>query len=373
MSALAAAAAEGRWYLHGVLTPGGTTSLTGLWKIGKTTWLARLLAALGGDAEFSGLAVSPARVLIVSEEGERLWAARRDELGLGDHVAVICKPFLGRPDRAGWEGFVSHLAAAAADGDYRIVVFDSLFNLWPVADENDAAQVLTALAPMNALTTANIAVLLVCHPTKSDAGEARATRGSGALGGFVDVILEMRRYDPERREDTRRVLTGYSRFDETPAEIVLEYSKEAGYRAVGTRAAARSEDRRGAMRELLPDGPTGATVEELLDRWTDEAPRPGARTLRRELEAEFAAGRVARTGAGKKNDPHRYHGKNSIPASSLSIGRNGIECPNGHAPPAPAIPRPPPCTCDEVSVRKIGDRWLCSGCGGAPVPLEAAP
>jgi hypothetical protein len=42
---------------------------------------------------------------------------------------------------------------------------------------------------------------------------------------------------------------------------------------------------------------------------------------------------------------------------------------NGHAPPAP----PGPCRCDEVSVREVGDRWLCSGCGGVPVPLEVAP
>ena len=33
---------------------------------------------------------------MVSEESEHLWAARRDELNIGDHVSVICKPFLGR-------------------------------------------------------------------------------------------------------------------------------------------------------------------------------------------------------------------------------------------------------------------------------------
>jgi hypothetical protein len=42
---------------------------------------------------------------------------------------------------------------------------------------------------------------------------------------------------------------------------------------------------------------------------------------------------------------------------------------DGRPPPIP----PGPCRCDEVRVRQVGGRWLCSGCGGVPVPLEAGP
>jgi hypothetical protein len=52
---------------------------------------------------------------------------------------------------------------------------------------------------------------------------------------------------------------GYSRFDETPPELLLEFTPEAGYRAIGTKAAARTKDRTGsthliAVAELLIAG-----------------------------------------------------------------------------------------------------------------------
>ena len=126
----------------------------------------------------------------------------------------------------------------------------------------------------------------------------------------------MRRFDPERREDTRRVLTTYSRFDETPVEVVLEFNREHGYTVVGTKADARAEDRTGAVMDLLPDTPPGATVEELLKRWPAEGvPQPGKRTLSGDLNAAVAKGIVHKVGSGKKGDPRRYYGGDSILAS----------------------------------------------------------
>jgi hypothetical protein len=46
------------WIWHGLLAPGKVTLLTSLWKSGKTTLLAHLLAQRG--REFLGLAVTPA-------------------------------------------------------------------------------------------------------------------------------------------------------------------------------------------------------------------------------------------------------------------------------------------------------------------------
>lgn len=319
LSALSPEGTDTPWILHGYLARGATTNFTGLWKIGKTTWLTRFLKTLDGrSGEFCGQPVAPTLALVISEESDRLWALRRDDLGIGDHVEVITRPFLGRPDFRTWEQLVAHVAGQVKACDRGLVVFDALPNLWPVRDENDAAGVLTALMPLNALTEAGAAVLLMTHPAKTDAGEGRATRGTGALGGFVDVIVEMRRFDPERREDTRRVLTAYSRFDETPGEVVLAFDRELGYSVVGTKADARAEDRTGTVMELLPDAPPGATVEELLERWPAEGvPRPGKQTLRGDLNAEFAKETVHRTGSGKKGDPHRYYagGGNAILAS----------------------------------------------------------
>ena len=122
-----------------------------------------------------------------------------------------------------------------------------------------------ALSPemFDAITEAGAGILLIAHPRKGDGTEAQATRGSGALPGFVDVIIEMRRFDAGRREDTRRVLTTYSRYEETPVEKVLEYTPKLGYRAVGTKSDAKGSDRLAVAIELLGE-PPGRTVEEIL-------------------------------------------------------------------------------------------------------------
>jgi hypothetical protein len=314
------------WVMHGYLARGHTTDMSGLWKVGKTTWLSHLLKALGGGTEtFCGRRVAPGKVLLISEESDRLWAIRGDGLGIGGHVEIITRPFLGRPDRTTWERFVAHVAEHVKKNKHAIVIFDSLFNLWWVLNENDAGEVATALAPINAITDAGAAVLLMAHPPKGDAGEGRATRGSGALPGFVDIIVEMRRYDPERRDDSRRTLTAYSRFEETPAEMVLEYDRERGYSVVGTKATARADDRLAVAVDLLPTDPPGVTVEEVLAKWSvDDLPRPSSKTIRRDLDDASAEGIVRRTGAGKRNDPHRYHvgatpGPDSIPDSSGTL------------------------------------------------------
>jgi len=306
------------WILPGYLARRTSTNYTGLWKIGKTTWLSYFLKACEGG-KFCGEHVAPVSVLVVSEESETLWARRRDELGIGDHVQVITRPFLGRPDVRTWERFIGSVAGDLQPDRFGLVVFDSLFNLWPVRDENDAAGQLTALMPLNSITESNVGLLLITHPAKADAGEGRATRGSGALSGWVDIIVEMRRYDPGRREDCRRVLTAYSRFEETPGEIVLSFDRGHGYNAVGTKSEARADDRIAQELDLLPTAAPGLTVDELLDKWPKEGlPRPSSRTALSDLSGLAQRNRIGKTGKGVRSDPHRFYhpkGLDSIPAS----------------------------------------------------------
>jgi hypothetical protein len=320
LSVLSPEGTEAPWLLRGYLARGAFTNFTGLWKIGKTTWLSRLLKALDGrEGDFCGEPVTATSALVISEESDRLWAVRRDDIGIGDHVGVITRPFLRRPDTRSWERFLACVASEVTTRRYGIVVFDALPNLWPVRDENDAAGVIAALMPLNALTEGGAAVLLMTHPAKTDAGEGRATRGTGALPGFIDVIVEMRRLNAERREDTRRTLTAYSRFEETPPERVLAFDRDRGYSVVGTKADAKAGDRLATLMELLPGTAPGETPEELLKRWPADGPsRPGIRTIKSDLATAVMRNTAQRTGSGTKGDPHRFYvlGENSIPASS---------------------------------------------------------
>lgn len=302
------------WLWNGYLAADHMTLFTGLWKAGKTTLLAHLLREFGKGGDLGGR-VQPSRVLVVSEESRALWKRRRDEIGIGDHVHLYNRPFLGRPTRHKWECFIVHVAELVKSERYRVVVFDTISSLWPVGDENDAAKVLEVLGTLHRITGAGAAILLVHHPRKGDAGEGQAARGSGALPGFVDVIMELRRYAPQDREDRRRTLTTYSRFDETPPEAVMELT-DTGYVVIGTKTEARRADRLKVVTDILPSEAPGLTVDEILAAWPAESvPKPGKRTLQGDVRQGVADGRLEAAGQGTKGKPIRYWTKNSIRAS----------------------------------------------------------
>ncbi len=307
------------WVWEGFLARGLVTDFYGLWKSGKSTLVAALLATLGRGGVLAGRAVAPGQVLVISEEPASKWGRRRDEVGLGDHVHTIARPFARKPRWDEWERFMAYLQTLA--GQYALIVFDALPNLWPVIDENSAGEVQRAVLPLQALAEAGAAVLLVRHPRKTDGGEGTAGRGSGALSALADIIVEFRRFDPERPEDTRRVLTVYSR--EEPFEVVVRWDGGTTYTVLGDRAAARQQDRLQVVLDLLAQG--ALTAEALLARWPEgEVPRPGRRTLEQDLAQLVAAGQVVRQGSGTRGNPFAYalaeRGRaDSFLASSLSI------------------------------------------------------
>jgi len=289
------------WLWHGYIGQRVYTLLLGLWKSGKTTLIGHLLRAMATGGEFCGLPVKSARVLVVSEESEPKWAERRDTLGLGDNVHLICRPWRARPKVDEWGAFIAHLAGLVQENRYDLVVFDPISELWPVWDENDAGQVNSAMMPLHAIAEAEAGVLLVHHPNKSDASEGRASRGSGALTAFVDVILEFRRWDAEH-QDRKRVLKAFSRYEDTPPELVIELTEES-YKAVGTRVETERAERLKVLLEVLGDNPL--TVAEVRASWPEE-PRPSQRTIERDLSELARLGSVQRLGSGTKGDPYRF-------------------------------------------------------------------
>ncbi len=290
------------WLWHGYLARGGITLFSALWKAGKTTLLAHLLRALERGGTFCGLPLAPGRVLYVTEESEHRWAERRDELGLHDHIEFLVRPFGAKPDGAQWKSFLGYLGDLQAAKPADLIVFDTLSNLWPVRDENDAPQVQAALMPLHKITeTASLA--LIHHNRKGDGTEATAARGSGALAAFVDTIMEFRRYEPKNRQDRRRVLTGYGRYEETPGELVIELTPE-GYVAQGDRRDTNRRELSEVIVGMLPERP-GLTIAEIRKEWPD-GPAPRDIELRDALNDGAEHGLWFRTGSGKRGDPYRF-------------------------------------------------------------------
>ena len=166
-----------------------------------------------------------------------------------------------------------HLANVLASDPADLVVFDTLVDLWPVKDENNATDVQGALQPVRRLADGR-AVLLVHHLRKSDGGEGTGSRGSGALAGFVDVLVELRRAG--RAADpggAKRVLTAVGRASGIPPEWAVELDEEAGvYRGtdMGDPSALLGEAIRKA---LFAAGPEGLTFPQLRDKLPPEQQR----------------------------------------------------------------------------------------------------
>ncbi len=126
--------AQPRWLWHGILAPGKITLLTSLWKSGKTTLLAHLLARRCHGGDFLGLAVAPGTSLIVSEEPRDLWPQRFHRHRLGKEVGVVSRPFTGRPTLAQLTQLNAQMMGLKQQRGVDLVVFDTLAMFLPTAD-----------------------------------------------------------------------------------------------------------------------------------------------------------------------------------------------------------------------------------------------
>lgn len=303
---------EWKWVWTGFIARELATLFVGMFKAGKTTLLSHLFKKMETGGDLAGM-VDAGKVLVVSEESPKMWIGRRDSIGIGDHVEVICRPFKGRPSWVEWERFVERVAALTAENSYSLVVIDTIATFLPVYSENESAEMLKALTPLHSITEAGAALLLVHHPRKSDGKDGVASRGSGGLPGWVDSFIEFRRYEQGNQKDCRRVLSNYSRI-EGPPEVIIELT-ENGFIFAGDAKEVSQSDRIDAMLRLGPITAPGLTVDEILLKW-DVAicAKPGLRTLMADLTAAVGNSKLHRTGAGVKGDPFRYT-TNAIPPS----------------------------------------------------------
>lgn len=323
MSELRHQEANDKWLWDGYLSRGGVTLITALWKAGKSTLLSHLIRAFDGrSAEFLGRPITPARVLYISEEHEELWAERRDELNIGDHVGMISRPFRSRPSPAEWAAFIGGVAKAVVEYRFDVVIFDTLSKLWPVREENDAGQVEDALMPVWNITNTGAALGLVHHSRKSKGGEFTDSRGSGGLPSFCETLITFSRHDETNLKDRKRLLTGAGRYRETPTKWLIEL-QPSGYVSHGD-----PDDLSPDQRVTIGYGDQGkaeAWKQIVLDflpvSGRDAKPYPEIQSaivaklghgIRREqvcqwLDSRVEDGELYRIGLGTRGSPHRWY------------------------------------------------------------------
>lgn len=302
----AAAEADTAWLWHGLLRRGSISLLTSQWKSGKTTLAAVFLARMKTGGQLAELPVAAGKALVVSEEALTLWHQRSQKLDFGDHVCWFCRPFAGRPRREQWQALLGQIGELHAQHQFALVMIDPLASLLPV-EESLAGSMLEALLPLQRLAEQGLAVWLLHHPAKGETLAGQSARGSGALMGCVDILIEMQYYGHAADEDRRRRLQAWSRYEETPRRLVIELNAEGtDYR---TCAAAPPEDFLACwpfLQTILAGASSSLTQREILRSWPSDSEPPSEVTLWRWLRRAAEHGLLRQEGTGRRNDAFRY-------------------------------------------------------------------
>lgn len=292
---LASAPAEPPWCWHGYLAVGAVTLLAGKPKSGKSTIGFAIAQAIDADdGEFLGHPISGGPVVYVSEEGASTLVHKVAGNGLRIATRETAWP---RPD---WAKLIE-IAEAEAERVGAVLVVIDTFAFWAALGpdgEKDAGAAQAAMAPLIALAR-HVAVLLIAHTRKGGGEDGEAVRGSSAIAGAVDIVLEIERVADLPRQ---RKLLALSRYPQTPGALVFQ--REAGDWSVigeGTdRGDARDIANRGVLLDALDFGEDRTRAE------IEEATGVQAREWHATLDQLIADEIVTRSGEGKRGDPYRY-------------------------------------------------------------------
>ena len=166
--------------------------------------------------------------------------------------------------------------------------------------ENNAGDATAAMQPLLHAASQGLAILVSQHERKSGGDVEDSGRGSSAIGGAADIVLNLRRV-PGNCNPNFRVIRSLSRFDETPAELIVELTME-GYvpRDKGVNASEQVKEK---VLAVLPVSQEEAiSIDELCK--LAHLKRTTTQEGVQELNAE---GLLLQVGKGRRNDPVRFY------------------------------------------------------------------
>src|SRR5439155_8660036 len=163
------------------------------------------------------------------------------------------------------------------------------------------------LLPLQALANLGPAVWLLHHPAKGTRADGQSSRGSSALSGFADIVMEMSCYRRARSRDRRRRICAYSRYVETPRHLIIELNPEGTDYLVRTDATGSPVVKiRPELFAILSNVFEKLTLEQIQEHWPEEEPRPNNSTLSRWLKRATEQSEICCSGTGIRGDAFRY-------------------------------------------------------------------
>lgn len=322
------------WLWDGYLATRNLTLLVSQWKTGKTTLISVLLSRLAHGGTLAGLPVRAGRAVVVSEESIEHWEARHATLNFGDNVGFICRPFRGRPTPDDWLDLIELLVTEHRERPIDLVVIDPLASFMPARTENNAAVMLEVLLPLQRLTTLGICVLVLHHPRKGESTPGRAARGSGALTGHMDILIEMDWFGQPQDDDRRRKLSAFSRHKQTSRRLVIELTPDGtDYISHGDFSELDRNAGWPVLMGVLDDANRKLTKQDIRKQWPADYECPSDATLWRWLEAAVKEGQVRKGGTGRRHQAFVYW----LPAKEEEWASNPYRLPDLPEMPDPEV------------------------------------
>jgi DNA-binding transcriptional ArsR family regulator len=303
--ALADVPIDPEWTWEGFVLAGALTLLAGRPKVGKSTAGFGLMGCLSRGERFLGREALQTGVLLLSEERQQTLAEKMDRFGLDGRVDLLMRHQAAGVD---WPEIVAQAVARCQERDLGVLLVDG-FDKWTglrAEQENAAGPVLEAVEPLTLAAAGGLAVIIIAHQRKSGGEFGEAVRGSNALTGAVDVVLELERPSPnlEATAETR-ILRAVSRFAATPDELTLRLVDD--HYEVDEAPLTKARIKRARLLEAL-EKIGQATADELAE----ETAIPKS-TISRYLKKLEREGEVEPDGArGVKGEAVRWRARSPI-------------------------------------------------------------
>lgn len=233
---------EREWLVDGLIPDHTVTMLSGDGGTGKSLLALQLACAAATGGWWIGRRVKAGRAIYLSAEDDedelhrRLADIMRAERGqLADLEHLTIRSLAGEDALLAVDTHVALAAsslleeleaAAKAERDLRVIVLDTLADLYP-ANENDRAKVRQFIGILRGLAIRlRIAVLLLGHPSLSGLMSGSGSSGSTAWNNSVRSRLYLERIENEGHEpdpDRRRLTTKKANYGRVGEEIMLTW------------------------------------------------------------------------------------------------------------------------------------------------------